>query len=299
MTDPSVKAARNEYYLIAGGLSVAIIVDIAIAAGSFVLSFAVLRDLIEQAGTPHTLSWIFPLAIDAAIAAATLSAVLLSKLEGAKVIAISSGVFAGAALIVSIVCNAYHAYVNPLVTLDPRAAAGLAVIPPVLVLVLTHLVVGQIGALGLARARYTAAVATAADRIDEAEFFAHRERELAHATANPTEATPEPAETGPPAQAEPEAADQDETDSSTALFAHPTEPELDLGLLAEFLKTEPKLEHVVRKTAELKFEHPEATWEALGEAVGGARHSTAIRRWERFLSAADAAGYVRYLAPLT
>ncbi|MFZ2177600.1 MAG: DUF2637 domain-containing protein [Rhodococcus sp. (in: high G+C Gram-positive bacteria)] len=179
MTDHNLKAARNKYHLILWCIAAAIAADTLIAAGSFVLSFEVLRDLIEQAGTSRSLSWIFPAAIDVSISSATVSAVILTKIDGARGVAIASGLFAAAALIVSIVCNGYHAYVNPAVTLDPWFAAGLAVIPPVLVLVLTHLIVAQLGAIGLAKAQYDTVQEAVAAAVHEPAVLAHEPAILA------------------------------------------------------------------------------------------------------------------------
>ncbi|MFZ2177934.1 MAG: DUF2637 domain-containing protein [Rhodococcus sp. (in: high G+C Gram-positive bacteria)] len=123
-----------------------------ITACAFVLSFAVLRDLAQQAGMPTELAFLFPLIVDGAILGATIAAVALSKISGNDK---GKSFFMGllvAVVCISVVGNAYHAFKGAeqsalraaagidvgTTPLTPAASAVIAVIAPLLVLAFTH-----------------------------------------------------------------------------------------------------------------------------------------------------------------
>ncbi|MDV2477280.1 DUF2637 domain-containing protein [Rhodococcus zopfii] len=171
MPNFSLGAARIRYFGLVAALIFAIIIAIAITTGAFVLSFSVLRDLAIQGSMPPKWAWIFPAIVDGAILGSTVSAVLLSKISGSDD---GKGFFVMllvAVVSISVIGNAYHAYkaskeaarkvaagIDPgFIPLDPRAAAVIAVVAPVLVLAFTHGMGILIKAIGNAYRDYQAA----------------------------------------------------------------------------------------------------------------------------------------------
>jgi hypothetical protein len=116
-----------------------IALTVGIAASSFWLSFAALRELAVMAGTDPGLAWALPAVLDGAIVATTVIALALSHhtdpqtVRGRRFVLAVLVVAAGA----SILGNGYHA------TLAPNAvpaviAAGIATVAPVFLLVMTE-----------------------------------------------------------------------------------------------------------------------------------------------------------------
>ncbi|QSE88058.1 DUF2637 domain-containing protein (plasmid) [Rhodococcus pseudokoreensis] len=191
-------------------LVLGILISIGITVGAFVLSFAVLRDLAQQAGIPHSLTWIFPLIVDGAIMGATIAVVTLSKIDGVP----GKRFFKALAVIVvfiSVVGNAYHA--DQWATragqkvaagadlgytpLSPIGAALIAVIAPLLVLAFTHGCGILIRAIGIAQAS-TARVQESRDQEQresavESEHRDERIRQTSqHYQRNATDVAPVP-----------------------------------------------------------------------------------------------------------
>ncbi|MFF0818361.1 DUF2637 domain-containing protein [Rhodococcus sp. NPDC003318] len=315
--------------LIKWSLRVAAALTIVIGTVSFISSFTVLADLARDFGWPAGKEWHFPVIVDGTITATMLAVLALSQHTDKETVRRRRFVralqyFAVAA---SVGGNAFHAYQTQDDTWRSWTAAAIASIAPIFLLAMTE----TVKTLALAPRNVQPAPVQPETPQATVHWWQLRRRWQSrtvrpHAPA-PEQHQPEtpqtiptalapapaPADTTPAqdwdqaaaAELEPVAAETiapapattttTETPSHAALFAHPTDPESepDPELLREFLNSDAKLEHVVRATAELKLEHPDATWEALGEAVGGVRHSTAMRRWDKFIKAARDAGYVR------
>ena len=168
MTDFSRKAARLQFVALLTVLAVALIVATGITTGAFVLSFSVLRDLARQGLLPENLAWIFPAMIDGAIFLSTVAVVVLNKLD---IAARDKRFYIALAMVViciSVYGNAYHAYHAAsaaqrnvasgtdlgFTPLSPVGASLIAIIPPFLVLALTHGVGILIKAIGAAHTQY-------------------------------------------------------------------------------------------------------------------------------------------------
>lgn len=109
-----------------------------IGAGSFALSFAALRDLAARAGWPPQLAWVWPLIVDGAILMATIAIVALaSSTKDPRGRRFFWGVLVCSAA-VSIGGNGLHAILPRSVPLSPWLAAGVAVVPPAMLLAATH-----------------------------------------------------------------------------------------------------------------------------------------------------------------
>ncbi|MDJ0362489.1 DUF2637 domain-containing protein [Rhodococcus sp. H29-C3] len=120
-------------------LMTGIALTVGIAASSFWLSFAALRELAIMAGTEPRRGWVLPVVLDGAIVATTVIALALSHhsdagtVRGRRFVLTVLVVAAGA----SILGNGYHA------TLTPNAvpaiiAAGIATVAPVFLLGMTE-----------------------------------------------------------------------------------------------------------------------------------------------------------------
>lgn len=116
-----------------------IALTVGIAASSFWLSFAALRELAVMAGTNPGLAWALPAVLDGAIVATTVISLALSHHTDARTV--RGRRFVLAVLVVaagaSILGNGYHA------TLAPNAvpaviAAGIATVAPVFLLAMTE-----------------------------------------------------------------------------------------------------------------------------------------------------------------
>ena len=277
-------------------LRVAAVLTIVIGTVSFISSFAVLADLARDFGWPAGKEWHFPVIVDGTITATMLAVLALSQHTDKETVRRRRYVRALQyfAVAVSVGGNAFHAYQTQDGTWRPWVAASIASIAPIFLLAMTE----TVKTLALAPRRRPAPVQPETPQV----LAAAPEPAPAPAPADTTPAQdwdqaaaqlePVPLEAIAPA---PEPVAVTETPSRAALFAHPTAPdsEPDPELLRDFLNTDTTLDHVVRATAELRLDHPDATWEAIGEQVGGVRHSTAMRRWDKFLTAAREAGYVR------
>ncbi len=125
--------------VLTGALATAIVLTVGIAAASFWLSFAALRDLATMAGTEPGRAWVIPVVLDGAIVATTVTAIALSHhtdprtVRGRRFVLCVLAVAAGA----SIAGNAYHATLTSTV-MPAFVAAGIATIAPVFLLAMTE-----------------------------------------------------------------------------------------------------------------------------------------------------------------
>ena len=111
-----------------------------IAVGAFTLSFAALTDLAVMAGINPGLGWIWPLIVDGLIVAATVAIVALAG-QGARVLAYPWALLILGAT-VSTAANAVHAILsvqNGHGAVPPVVSALVASMPPVVLLLITHL----------------------------------------------------------------------------------------------------------------------------------------------------------------
>ncbi|WP_308115246.1 MULTISPECIES: DUF2637 domain-containing protein [unclassified Rhodococcus (in: high G+C Gram-positive bacteria)] len=124
-------------------LFVALITGIAltvgIAASSFWLSFAALRELAVMAGTDPTLAWALPAVLDGAIVATTVIALALSHHNDPQTVRGRRLVLAVliVAASISILGNGYHATLTTH-AVPPLVAAGIATVAPVFLLAMTE-----------------------------------------------------------------------------------------------------------------------------------------------------------------
>jgi hypothetical protein len=116
----------------------ALVITVMIAVGSFALSFAALRDLAARAGWPPQLAWMWPMIVDGAILMATVAIVALeSSTRDPRGRRFFWGVLVCSAA-VSIGGNGLHAILPRSAPLSPWLAAGIAVVPPAMLLAATH-----------------------------------------------------------------------------------------------------------------------------------------------------------------
>lgn len=313
MTDFSLRAARVQLGALLAALGLAIVIALGITTGAFVLSFAVQRDLARQALIPEHLTWIFPAIVDSAILGATIAIVIISKLNMNKrdrgfYIALAVSV-----VVISILGNAYHAYHAAVAArefidgggdlgfspLAPAIAAAIAIIPPALVLAFTHGITVLVKAVGMAYAAYREIVETGTatdDAMDTAsDLTADRDpmqpdlrdsvpRNIAAQleTEHATDATVDASHTNHPA--------------AVADFAQPssgrkTIADSSIDDLIAFID-QSDLTETVKDTAIRKLENPSFTWERIAQdSQPPVVVSTAWRRYEKFDSAARAAGF--------
>ena len=104
------------------------LITVAIGVGSFIMSFAALRDLAVRSGWPHHLAWVWPLIVDGAILMATMAVVALAP-DGDQgrsrrffrlVLAASASVSVG--------CNALHAVIPRATPITAWLAAAIAMV---------------------------------------------------------------------------------------------------------------------------------------------------------------------------
>ena len=117
----------------------AVVTTLLIGAGSFVLSWAALRDLAARAGWSPHLAWVWPLIVDGAILMGTMGVVALApypRQAGSRRF-IWRVLAASAAF--SIGCNALHAVIPRTAPINPWLAAMIAVVPPSMLLAATHI----------------------------------------------------------------------------------------------------------------------------------------------------------------
>jgi hypothetical protein len=116
----------------------AVLITAAIGAGSFVLSFAALRDLAARASVPRDLAWLWPLIVDGAILQATMAVVALAAFAGQRGSRRFFWIVLAVAAAVSIGSNALHAVLPRSTALPPWLAALIAMVAPVSLLAATH-----------------------------------------------------------------------------------------------------------------------------------------------------------------
>lgn len=331
MTDFSLRAARVQLGALLAALVLAILIALGITTGAFVLSFAVQRDLARQATIPEHLAWIFPVIVDSAILGSTIAIVLLSKLKMSGWDKGFYIALAGSVVAISILGNAYHAFhaaAAAQVTLDgggevgfvplnPAIAALIAVIPPALVLAFTHGVGVLVKATGVAYADYRTQIADHSSVVDVAVTGAEEEPDMAperdFAVDLPQFGNDIAAESAPaqnpmdidncPALYAPEPLPHAEPETVIAADFE-SEPELDTDATAsvasefdlfaelEHFIAQADLPGSVKETARRKLKDPSLTWEAIAQSSNPpVVTSTAWRRYERFDTAARAAGF--------
>lgn len=116
----------------------AVAITAAIGVGSFLLSFAALRDLASRAGWPPLLASVWPLIVDGAILMATMAVVALAPYpERGRDRRFFWAVLVASAA-VSIGGNAMHAVIPKGIPLSGWLAAAIAMVPPVMLLASTH-----------------------------------------------------------------------------------------------------------------------------------------------------------------
>ena len=117
----------------------AMAITLLIGMGSFVLSWAALRDLAARAGWSAQLAWVWPLIVDGAILMGTMGVVALAPYpEQATSRRFMWRVLAASAAF-SIGCNALHAVIPRTAPINPWLAAGIAMVPPAMLLAATHI----------------------------------------------------------------------------------------------------------------------------------------------------------------
>ncbi|MHD0294245.1 DUF2637 domain-containing protein [Rhodococcus qingshengii] len=171
MDNLSLRAARIRLYNLIGSVAIAILIAVGITAGAFVLSFSVLEDLARQAQMPLDKAFLFPLIVDGAILGATVGTIVLSKIDGSDTGKRFFLFLLVAVVWISVIGNAYHAYMAAqkaavkfaadgagVMPLTPTAAAVIATIPPLLVLAFTHGIGLLIRAIGAAYSEYNDAL---------------------------------------------------------------------------------------------------------------------------------------------
>ncbi|ABG99743.1 MULTISPECIES: DUF2637 domain-containing protein [Rhodococcus] len=305
MTDLNLRAARIQLHALIAALLIAIIIAVGITIGAFVLSFAVQRDLAQQAGIPHWLAWIFPAIVDGAILGATIAVVALSKISGG---AAGKKFFLSLAVVVvliSVFGNAYHAHQAGLraaravaagidlgyTPLSPTGASLIAIIPPLLVLAFTHGVGVLIKAIGSAYAEFNTLTQSLAFGSGDATLVNNADRgvagddraEASVAVGNVDASTG--AADGEVAQHVAATAMTEVLDESGMRAAVPTTAQL-LAFIEES-----SLDPLVKKTARIKITEPATTWGQLADATEAKAPSTALRRYNKAVAAAVNAGF--------
>lgn len=312
MTDFNLKAARVQFAALLAVLAVALVVATGITTGAFVLSFSVLRDLARQGLLHEDLAWIFPAMIDGAIFLSTVAVVVLGKLDIASRDKRFYVALAIVVICISVYGNAYHAYFAAsaarrnveagvdlgFVPLSPTGAALIAVIPPFLVLALTHGVGILVKAVGAAYAQYaTQTRSVDPANHDIADFVStgqvHGGDHGDAATESDSVATVLTAATAiTPHTNSPSGSPSTVADVLTVDKAPDSEqatPAQTVEQLAAFFETA-DLDPLVRKTALLKIENPDWTFAELAEATGARAASTAMRRYKKAEEAAVQVG---------
>lgn len=328
MTNLNLTALRIQLGGLIAALVLAIGIVAGIAAGAFVLSFHVLRDLGLQGMLPASLTWIFPAIVDGAILGATIGAVVLNKITGP-----SSGrtFFLGmliSVVIISVTGNGYHAFraaeqARALIAaggdlgftpLHPLGAAAITIISPLLVLAFTHGVGILIAAIGTSYSEYRTMVAAlgASDATTPpaAPHDATADTHSSDTTIGEVVHNRRDADSvAPVADAVAMDADNvaavahDDTavaDAPVAAVAYDDAPrgvvahdrvEQTVDALLEFIEQAPGLSENVRTTARLKITDPSMTFAAIAEVTGRVAASTALRRYQKAEAAASAAGF--------
>lgn len=121
------------------GAAVAVGGTLGVAGAAFALSFDAIAATARAAYVSPELAWLFPVAVDGAVAVAVVNTVLLRQL-GRPTWYPWLVVLAGAGI--SMVCNALHAYVaGGAIALPPRWAMAVATVPALLLALAIHLIV--------------------------------------------------------------------------------------------------------------------------------------------------------------
>ncbi|KXX60892.1 DUF2637 domain-containing protein [Rhodococcus sp. LB1] len=309
MTDLNLRAARIQLHALIAALLIAIIIAVGITIGAFVLSFAVQRDLAQQAGIPHWLAWIFPAIVDGAILGATIAVVALSKISGG---AAGKKFFLSLAVVVvliSVFGNAYHAHQAGLraaravtagidlgyTPLSPTGASLIAIIPPLLVLAFTHGVGVLIKAIGSAYAEFNVLAQSLAFGGGDAMLVNNSDWVVAG--DDRVEASVAAVGNVGDVDASAVAADCEVAKhaAATAMTEAHGEPgmraaEPTTAQLLAFIE-ESSLDPLVKKTARIKITEPATTWGQLADATEAKAPSTALRRYNKAVAAAVNAGF--------
>jgi hypothetical protein len=112
---------------------------IAVAAAAFTLSFDAIRDVAIWSHIRADWAWMLPVAVDGAMATATVTAVVLHRLRR-RTLYPWAVVLTGAGI--SIACNALHAWAGGGALALPRTVAmAVSAVPPVLLALSIHLLV--------------------------------------------------------------------------------------------------------------------------------------------------------------
>jgi hypothetical protein len=111
---------------------------LAVIVAGFTLSYDAVRRVAVAAGVNADRAWLMPVSIDGAMAVATVTAVVLSRM-GRAVIYPWAVVLAGAGI--SIACNAVHARMRDGLALDDATAMAVSAIPAVMLTLSVHLLV--------------------------------------------------------------------------------------------------------------------------------------------------------------
>ncbi|HUO39513.1 MAG TPA: DUF2637 domain-containing protein [Mycobacterium sp.] len=119
----------------------AVWMTVGIAAVSFVLSFASLRDLAAISAWPGWPSWLWPLIIDGLIVLATLAIVALAPYRNQFWNRVFVWAVLATAALVSVGGNSFHAWLSTghLPPWMRAGSAGLACVPPIALLATTHI----------------------------------------------------------------------------------------------------------------------------------------------------------------
>jgi hypothetical protein len=111
---------------------------LAVAVAGFTLSYDAIRRVGIAAGVRADWAWLLPVSIDGAMAVATVTAVVLRRMDRAAwypwaVVLAGSGI--------SIACNAVHARMRDAIALDDRTAMAVSAIPALMLALSVHLLV--------------------------------------------------------------------------------------------------------------------------------------------------------------
>jgi len=118
-------------------VATAVVGTVFIAAGAFWLSFTALADLARRSGIEAGQAWAWPLIVDGIIVVSTVAVVALARRRSAGC---PWGLLAAGAL-VSVTANAIRAVVAADADVPSVLAASVAVVPPLVLLAVTHLTV--------------------------------------------------------------------------------------------------------------------------------------------------------------
>ncbi|MFB9415707.1 DUF2637 domain-containing protein [Dactylosporangium matsuzakiense] len=176
---------RATWVTIALGVVAGVVASVgllAVTAAGFALSFDAIQAVAVAAHVDRRLAWMMPVAIDGAMAVGTVTAVVMRRL-GRSAWYPWLVVLTGA--VISVLCNAAHAYMAGALVLPVRAAMAVSAIPAVMLALSVHLLVELVQAVA---GRVSAAELAAPVPAAEPEAFAVVAR-----WTPPVEIDPEPA----------------------------------------------------------------------------------------------------------